>query len=84
MQPTIQILDEPTINYILAQAKQILGEIGMEIQGPLLRQRLLAHGLKEDKGSRVRFPARYRRPGCRQRPQAASRSMIAPASLMQS
>ena len=57
MRPTIQILDEPTINYILAQAKQILGEIGMEIQGPLLRQRLLAHGLKEDKGSRVRFPA---------------------------
>jgi len=57
MRPTIQILDERTIKHILAQAKEILSEIGLEIQGAMLRQRLLEQGLKEDANGRVLFPA---------------------------
>jgi len=41
---------------VLAEAKRIMSETGMEIRGPRLRERLLAHGLKTDPGGRVLFP----------------------------
>ena len=56
MRPSINILDESLIKRILAEAKQILSEIGMEIRGPVLRQRLLLHGLEMGENGRVRFP----------------------------
>ena len=41
---------------ILDEAKRILAEIGLEIRGPLMRQRLLEYGLKTDQdGLRVLF-----------------------------
>ena len=58
MRPTLNILSDELIGRILAEAKRILAEVGMEICGPKLRQRLLDHGLKTgEDGSRVLFPA---------------------------
>jgi trimethylamine--corrinoid protein Co-methyltransferase len=57
MRPTLNILDESLINRILVEAKRILSEIGMEIRGPRLRQRLLANGLKIGDTGRVHFPS---------------------------
>ena len=57
MRPTINILSDELIGKILAEARQIMAEIGMEIRGPKMRQRLLDHGLKTaDGGIRVLFP----------------------------
>ena len=58
MRPTLNILSDELIGRILAEAKRIMAEVGMEICGPKLRQRLLDHGLKTDEsGDRVLFPA---------------------------
>jgi trimethylamine--corrinoid protein Co-methyltransferase len=57
MRPRIQVLDDALIERIMAEAKRILAEIGMEVRGEELRQRLLAAGLPTDKGGRVLFPA---------------------------
>jgi trimethylamine--corrinoid protein Co-methyltransferase len=58
MRPTLNILSDELIGRILAEAKRIMAEVGMEICGPRLRQRLLDHGLKTDEsGERVLFPA---------------------------
>jgi trimethylamine--corrinoid protein Co-methyltransferase len=58
MRPTLQTLGEDLVHRVLDEAKQIMGEIGMEIRGPQLRQRLLDHGLKADPSSdRILFPA---------------------------
>ena len=56
MRPTLSILSPELIASILAEAKRIMAETGMEIRGPRLRQRLLDHGLKADTGGRVLFP----------------------------
>lgn len=57
MRPTLDILSVELIASILAEAKRIMAEDGMEIRGARLRQRLLDHGLKTaDGGSRVLFP----------------------------
>ena len=57
MRPTLNILSDELIGRILAEAKRILAEVGMEIGGAKLRQRLLDHGLKTDAGGdRVMFP----------------------------
>jgi trimethylamine--corrinoid protein Co-methyltransferase len=57
MKPTISIIEDDLIQQILAEAKQILAEIGVEVMGHALRERLLAHGLKQDPASgRVLFP----------------------------
>jgi trimethylamine--corrinoid protein Co-methyltransferase len=57
MRPTLNILSDELIGRILAEAKRIMAEVGMEICGPKLRQRLLDHGLKTDAGGdRVLFP----------------------------
>ena len=56
MRPTLNILSDELIGRILAEAKRIMAEVGMEICGPTLRQRLLDHGLKTDEsGERVMF-----------------------------
>jgi len=58
MRPTLNVLSDELIAKILGEAKRIMAEIGMEIRGPNLRQRLLDHGLKLDKdGKRILFPA---------------------------
>jgi trimethylamine--corrinoid protein Co-methyltransferase len=46
------------VDQVLDESKKIMAEIGMEIRGPELRQRLLDHGLKTDaSGERILFPA---------------------------
>jgi trimethylamine--corrinoid protein Co-methyltransferase len=58
VRPTINVLSDELIGRILAEAKRILAEIGMEIGGARLRQRLMDHGLKSADGSnRLLFPA---------------------------
>lgn len=57
MRPTINILSDDLIVRILAEAKRIMAEVGMEIRGPKMRERLLDHGLKTaDGANRVLFP----------------------------
>jgi len=58
MRPTLNVLSEERILEILAEAKRIMAEVGMEIRGAELRRRLLDHGLKTDaSGQRLLFPA---------------------------
>jgi trimethylamine--corrinoid protein Co-methyltransferase len=57
MRPTIQILSPGLIASILAEAKRIMAETGMEIRGERMRRRLLDAGLRTDAGGRVLFPA---------------------------
>jgi len=58
MRPTLQTLDLDLVDQVLDESKKIMAEIGMEIRGPGLRQRLLDHGLKTDaSGKRILFPA---------------------------
>ncbi len=57
MRPTLHTLSQDLIHRVLDEVKKIMGEIGMEIRGPRLRQRLLDHGLKTDaSGDRILFP----------------------------
>lgn len=56
MRPTLNILSPEMIAAILVEAKKILAEIGLEIRGPAMRERLLAHGLKTSQdGQRILF-----------------------------
>jgi trimethylamine---corrinoid protein Co-methyltransferase len=58
MRPTLNVLSPEMIAAILIEAKRILAEIGLEIRGTGLRQRLLDHGLRTSvDGQRVVFPA---------------------------
>jgi trimethylamine--corrinoid protein Co-methyltransferase len=58
MRPTLNILSPEMIAAILVEAKKILAEIGLEIRGAGLRQRLLDHGMKlSADGVRVLFSA---------------------------
>ena len=57
MQPALHILQDDLIGQILTEAKRILSEIGMEIRGAEMRQRLLDYGLKADgENGRILFP----------------------------
>lgn len=57
MRPTVHVLDDVLIQQILQEAKRILAEIGVEVRGPVLRQRLLATGLKTGgSDGRILFP----------------------------
>jgi trimethylamine--corrinoid protein Co-methyltransferase len=56
VRPTITVLEPELIARILDEAKRILAEVGMEIRGPAMRQRLLDHGLPTDAEGRVLFP----------------------------
>ncbi|MDJ0794327.1 MAG: trimethylamine methyltransferase family protein [Woeseiaceae bacterium] len=55
MRPQLNVLSDKLIGEILAEAKRIMAETGMEIRGEPLRQRLLDHGLKTDDKGRVLF-----------------------------
>ncbi|MBX3702561.1 MAG: trimethylamine methyltransferase family protein [Steroidobacteraceae bacterium] len=57
MRPTIRMLSPALIASILAEAKRIMAQTGMEIRGEGLRRRLLDSGLRTDAGGRVLFPA---------------------------
>lgn len=56
MRPTIQILEPGQIAAVLDEAKRIMAEVGMDIRGPKMRQRLIDAGLPTDAGGRVLFP----------------------------
>ncbi len=60
MRPQLRVVPDPLIGPILDEAKKILAEIGVEVRGARLRERLLAHGLKTartaDEADRVLFP----------------------------
>jgi trimethylamine--corrinoid protein Co-methyltransferase len=56
MRPHLQVLEPPLISSIVDEAKRLLDEVGMEIRGPRLRERLLAEGLPQTRDGRVRFP----------------------------
>ena len=56
MRPTIQILEPGQIKAVLDEAKRIMAEVGMDIRGPKMRQRLIDAGLPTDPNGRVLFP----------------------------
>ena len=57
MRPTLNVLSDELIARILDEAMGILANVGMEIRGPLMRQRLIDAGLPTDRaGGRVLFP----------------------------
>ncbi len=56
MRPRIQVLDDDLLHRIIAEAKHILAEVGMEVRGAALRRRLLDAGLPADADGRVLFP----------------------------
>jgi trimethylamine--corrinoid protein Co-methyltransferase len=59
MRPSIQVISPEQISHVLDEAKRILAEIGVEVRGAALRQRLLDNGLVErdtvGDGARVLF-----------------------------
>ena len=55
MRPTLNILSDDLIEQILTEAKRILAEVGMEIRGRTLHQRLLDYGLPTQ-NNRILFP----------------------------
>jgi len=56
MRPRLEVLEPSLITAIVDEAKRILAEVGMEIRGPGLRQRLLDHGLPQAPSGRILFP----------------------------
>lgn len=57
MRPTLKVIPDDLLPKILDEAKRILYEIGVEVRGPGLRQRLLDYGLRQDPASeRILFP----------------------------
>ncbi len=56
MRPTLDILDKSLIIQIVDEAKRILLEVGIEVRGKELRQRLIEQGLLLDKEGRIHFP----------------------------
>ncbi len=57
MRPTIQVLPDELIPQVLREAKRILAEIGVDVRGAGLRERLLDMGLKaEGADGRLLFP----------------------------
>ena len=56
MRPRLQVLEPTLLSSIVDEAKRLLDEVGMEIRGPKMRERLLAEGLPTTPEGRVRFP----------------------------
>jgi trimethylamine--corrinoid protein Co-methyltransferase len=56
MRPTIQILEPAQITAVLDEARRIMAEVGMDIRGAKLRERLIDAGLPVDPKGRVLFP----------------------------
>src|SRR5262245_59933714 len=61
MRPSLHVISDELIVRVLDEAKRILAEIGIEVRGPKMRQRLLELGLATKDtvgdGERVLFPA---------------------------
>ena len=58
MRPTLNVISPELCARVVAEAKRVLAESGMEIRGPALRERLLDEGLKTSgDGTRILFPA---------------------------
>lgn len=58
MRPTIKLLSDQLIGQILAESMRVLADVGIEVRGTALRQRLLDAGLRTDQtGARILFPA---------------------------
>ena len=57
MRPSLNVLSTDLIEKILAEAKQILEKIGIEVRGHHLRERMIEAGLKSDDKGRIYFPA---------------------------
>jgi trimethylamine--corrinoid protein Co-methyltransferase len=56
MRPTLNVITPELCAKVLAEAKRIMAETGMEIRGPEMRKRLLDHGLKSTAdGVRILF-----------------------------
>jgi trimethylamine--corrinoid protein Co-methyltransferase len=57
MRPTLNVLSDDQIDKILTEAMRLMEEVGMEIRGTALKERLQDHGLKTDEsGKRILFP----------------------------
>ena len=57
MRPSLSVISDDLIGKVLAEAKRIMAETGMEIRGAAMKKRLLDHGLSTDaSGARVLFP----------------------------
>jgi trimethylamine--corrinoid protein Co-methyltransferase len=56
MRPSLNILGEDLISRIVDEAKRVLAELGMEIRGPTMRQRLIDAGLPQRNDGRILFP----------------------------
>jgi trimethylamine--corrinoid protein Co-methyltransferase len=63
MRPRLRVVPDDLVRPILDEAKRILAEIGIEVRGARLRERLLEHGLRlartADDAERVLVPAEY-------------------------
>ncbi len=78
MRPTLTTLKPELINRILNEAKRVMAEIGMEIRGSELKQRLLDHGIKTDaSGRRFLFPEDVIDKALQDAPGSFSSSLIA-------
>jgi trimethylamine:corrinoid methyltransferase-like protein len=56
VRPTLNVLSDELIGRILDEAMGILATVGMEVRGPVMRQRLIDAGLPTDPAGRVLFP----------------------------
>ncbi len=56
MRPSLNVLSADLIDRILDEAMDILAKVGMEVRGPVMRQRLIEAGLPQDAAGRVLFP----------------------------
>lgn len=51
MHPTLRLLDDPLIERIVAEARDLLDTLGVEIQSPDLLEVLAGHGARVDRGA---------------------------------
>jgi trimethylamine---corrinoid protein Co-methyltransferase len=60
MRPRLRVVPDELVGPIIGEAKRILAEIGVEVRGARLRERLLGHGLRlartADDAERMLFP----------------------------
>jgi len=56
VRPSLNVLSADLIERILDEAMGILATVGMEVRGPVMRQRLIDAGLPTDPTGRVLFP----------------------------
>ncbi|MEJ5246707.1 MAG: trimethylamine methyltransferase family protein [Caldilinea sp.] len=57
LRPRLDVAEPALIDRIIDEARTILAEVGMEIRGPALRNRLLEAGLPATPAGRILFPA---------------------------